>query len=211
MPSTPNPSSSAAPADTALPGCRTLIDALDHATAGVSDHTQITRAVQRALETVIGAGDVQLPATLCEPCDGHYARHLIHRASDGRYSALAMVWGAGQATPVHDHNDLWCVEGVVQGTIDITAYDLLAHEDNRYRFQRGDTVRAGVGSAGRLIPPFDYHTIGNSQTHTAITIHVYGGDMNRCNIFRPETADHDAPQIAPTAWYRRESRVLSLH
>ena len=35
-----------------------------------------------------------------------------------------MTWGPGQGTPVHDHGGLWCVEGVVEGQIAVTRYDV---------------------------------------------------------------------------------------
>jgi len=48
-------------------------------------------------------------------------------------------------------------------------------------------VRAGPGEAGALIPPFEYHVIANPAEQSAITIHVYGGEMTHCHIFEPMT------------------------
>lgn len=180
-------------------GCNKLITALDDAVVG-DDHRAITKRVENVLCTLIGAGDVALPDHLCTPCDGSYARRLIHHDIERGYTAIAMVWGPLQGTPVHDHNGLWCVEGVVEGTIEIAQYDLLAREGIRHRFERHTPILAGVGSAGRLIPPYDYHTIANPDAdHRAITIHVYGGEMNRCSAFQP-VAD---------GWYQQEIRLLS--
>ena len=63
------------------------------------------------------AGSIKLPASLCEPCESGYARRLIHFSESPLYSALAMVWGPGQGTSVHDHCGMWCVEGVIDGLI----------------------------------------------------------------------------------------------
>ena len=35
-----------------------------------------------------------------------------------------MVWQPGQQTPIHDHGGVWCVEGVYQGHMHITQYDV---------------------------------------------------------------------------------------
>ncbi len=180
-------------------GCRSLIAALDAAVDGAADMSSVTRAVESVLCRTIGSGDVALPAVLKQQSAEGYARRLIHHNSTLDYTAIAMVWGPGQGTPVHDHNGLWCVEGVLEGQLSITQYDLVERDGVRYRFDRQETIDAGVGSAGRLIPPYDYHTIANpSAEETAITIHVYGGEMRQCAAFQP-LAD---------GWYQREERAL---
>jgi predicted metal-dependent enzyme (double-stranded beta helix superfamily) len=39
---------------------------------------------------------------------------------------IAMSWGPGQGTPLHDHDAMWCVEGVWLGELEITRYELLS-------------------------------------------------------------------------------------
>ena len=177
-----------------------LITALDRAVAAGGDHGAITCAVEAVLVREINAHHVALPPALKAPIPGGYARRLVHHNEQLDYTAIAMVWGAGQGTPVHDHNGLWCVEGVVEGQIEITQYDLTEQDGVRYRFTRQQAIQAGVGSAGRLIPPYDYHTIENvSADTTAITIHVYGGEMTECAAFVP----------LQDGWYQRNVRPLN--
>ena len=46
--------------------------------------------------------------------------------------------------------------------------------------------RTGVGSAGNLIPPTDVHVLANALPEgTSVTLHVYGGSLDRCRIFVP--------------------------
>ena len=45
------------------------------------------------------------------------------------YTAVVMTWGPGQRTPLHDHAGIWCVEGVVEGRMDVTQYDLIESAD----------------------------------------------------------------------------------
>ena len=43
-----------------------------------------------------------------------------------------------------------------------------------------------LGTAGCLIPPFEYHTLANALSdRPTITLHVYGGEMDFCNLYRP--------------------------
>jgi len=112
-----------------------------------------------------------------------------------------MTWGPGQGTPIHDHEGMWCVEGVWAGTLEITPYELMEQRDGRYRFEPRGTMNAGPGSAGSLIPPHEYHTILNpSEDATAVSLHIYRGAMTACSVFQP-TSD---------GWYARDRRQLSL-
>ena len=116
---------------------------------------------------------------------------------------VAMTWGPCQSTPIHDHAGMWCVEGVCAGLIDVLQYELMAQDDEqRYRFEPRNSYMAGVGSAGCLIPPYEYHQIANPCDRTpAVSLHIYGGDMTRCQVFVRE---------GETNWYQRVTRELSF-
>jgi predicted metal-dependent enzyme (double-stranded beta helix superfamily) len=117
-------------------------------------------------------------------------------------SAIVMTWGPGQGTAVHDHGGLWCVEGVVDGEIAVTQYDLVEQTHDAYRFEAKGCVHAAVGSAGCLIPPFDYHILANAIDQPSITLHVYGGDLDDCKVFLPAT---------PDGRYAESTKMLSFH
>ncbi len=165
-------------------GLTTLLAHLDEA-ARLGDSATITAHVKTCLETAIHAGAVELPERLCRPRAEGYARRLLHRNDELGYTAVVMTWGPGQRTPLHDHAGIWCVEGVVRGRIDVTQYDLVDTTGDRFRFQSRGCVHAEVGSAGCLIPPFEYHVIANVTDKPAITLHVYGGEMSECHVFEP--------------------------
>ena len=104
-----------------------------------------------------------------------YARRLLYKSERWGYAVVAMAWGPRQGTPLHDHAGTWCVEGVLKGELEITQFDLVEQKDTRFRFNPQGTVTAGPGSAGSLIPPFEYHTLKNNlPDDTSVTIHVYG-------------------------------------
>ena len=47
-------------------------------------------------------------------------------------------------------------------------------------------MHATAGSAGALIPPFEHHVLANARPDRAsLTLHVYGGEMDHCDIFEP--------------------------
>ena len=182
----------------AVHGLDALIQCLDRDVAS-GDVEHVTSAVKETLERMLTSGTIELPPALVAPAPDRYARRLLHKSDELGYSVLVMTWGPGQGTPLHDHAGMWCVEGVLSGNIDVTQFELLEQEGDRYRFRRQKTIGAGVGNAGALIPPFEYHTIANaSATGTAVTVHVYAGEMTASTIFIP----------GDDGWHARQERQL---
>ncbi|KAF1013279.1 MAG: 3-mercaptopropionate dioxygenase [Stenotrophomonas maltophilia] len=107
-----------------FPGRASLLAAIDAAVC-LRDPQAITRAVQRVLTVAIADPGIVLPPCVQRPLPGRYARRELHRSATLGYSVVAMCWGPGQGTPLHDHDALWRVEGVWQGTLQVTPYALL--------------------------------------------------------------------------------------
>lgn len=175
-----------------------LIAAVDHAVQHDDAH-QIAATLRQALRAAIADSRIQLPACVHHPIEDHYARRELYRSDAHGYSIVAMSWGPGQGTPLHDHSGLWCVEGVWLGQLEITQYQLLERDGERYRFRPERAILGDCGSAGSLIPPHEYHTIRNtSDAELAISVHVYQGEMVRSAIFEPDGGD----------WYARRLQVM---
>lgn len=164
--------------------------------------TAIAHKVKGVLQDVLLCDGLSLPDSYRVSRPDTYARRLLYRDPDGRYTAVVMTWGPGQKTALHDHAGIWCVECVVDGRMEVTQYDLLSESDGTYRFAPQNKLAAARGSAGCLIPPYEYHTLANaSADETSVTLHIYGGEMDHCNVFEPEA----------NGVYRRVTRSLSYH
>jgi predicted metal-dependent enzyme (double-stranded beta helix superfamily) len=183
------------------PGLGELVTRLDSA-VGLGDPEQITRQVKHDLCDVLSRLALRLPARYRRTRAEGYARRLLHHNPVLDYSAVVMTWAPGQCTPLHDHGGLWCVEGVVDGAMQVTQFDLVDMTEGIYAFVERGRVTAGVGTAGSLIPPSDYHILGNAQDDgLSITLHVYGGDLTHCHVFVPRADGR----------YERQDRQLSYH
>ena len=165
---------------------RELVRRLDEAMTPRDDAGRC-RIVKRVLEETFAAGTEFLDARFLVPNPERYARRLVHRDPGNRYTVIAMVWNVGQGTPLHDHAGIWCVECVYSGRIRVTSYNCHGGdpEHDIVQFKQETVIQAGVGQAGALIPPFEYHVLENADTQPTITLHVYGGEMDHCHIFEP--------------------------
>lgn len=175
-----------------------LVQLLDEAVGADCTET-CCENIKRVLEDAFGAGTDFLPELFLQPVSEGYARRLFHKDPDGRYSVVVMVWGVGQGTPLHDHAGRWCVECVYSGRIKVDSFDMKSgKEEGIVQFEPMTTVHAGVGEAGALIPPFEYHTIVNVQDVPSVTIHVYAEELTECNVFVPVEGG-----------YRKETKQLA--
>lgn len=183
-----------------MPDLGDLIARLD-AAVRLGDAAAVTVRVKHELEGAIRGRRVALPDRFHGTRPDGYARRLLHRSDALGYTAVVMTWAPGQRTPLHDHAGIWCVEGVVEGRMDVTQYDLVEESGDGYRFEAKGCVHAAVGSAGCLIPPFEYHVLANAIDRPSITLHVYGSEMTTCHVFEP---------LADGRYVRKE-RALCYH
>jgi len=176
---------------------RTRLDAVIHG----ETLSRVPELVKAVLIDSMHSGALQVPAALKTPRADTYARRLFHRDPSGLYTMVVMTWGPGQKTALHDHAGIWCVECVVDGNMEVAQYDLVSEDAGAFRFEQRNRVVAGRGTAGCLIPPFEYHTLGNASPTPSVTLHVYGGEMDHCHVFEPSTDGS----------YRRIRKELGYH
>lgn len=161
----------------------------------------ITQDVKHALQESLASGALTLDDRYRQPRPDTYARRLLYRDPQNRYTMVVMTWGPGQKTALHDHAGIWCVECVVDGLMEVAQYELTGDAGDTCSFVERSRVTAGRGSAGCLIPPFEYHTLSNALPSPSVTLHVYGGEMDHCHVFEP----------AGDGTWRRLRKTLAYH
>jgi 3-mercaptopropionate dioxygenase len=159
----------------------------------------IVHAIQRDLAKAIRSGQIRPGARFCQTKPGSYARRLLLRDEGMGYTVVVMTWAPGQKPPIHDHAGIWCVEGVVQGEITVSRYKIERQTGELFLFLARAPIQASFGSTGSLIPPDEYHVLANTTESVALTLHVYGGEMDHCSIYAPRS----------NGWYERTRHELS--
>ena len=153
------------------------------------------------LEALFRAGTVTLPLALLQPHPEHYARRAIHISPEHGYALIAMIWGPGQSSPLHDHDGNWCVECIWQGGLSITRHTLREEHDGRVRFEHLPPLRAVAGQGDWMEAPNEHHTMTNPDPDVAaISLHVYPHTFSHCCWFEP----------LEDGWHRRHQRQLGL-
>jgi predicted metal-dependent enzyme (double-stranded beta helix superfamily) len=166
-----------------FPGRQALIDAVDAAVAH-DGHEAIGHALAQSLERLIRSGTLQLPPAVLQPTGDHYARRLLYRSPSHGYVVIAMTWGSGQGTPIHDHDGMWGVEGVCHGHIEVIPQRVTACHGDHWRFEAQTPILAGVGATACVFPHADHHVIRNADTDgVAVSLHIYEHDMTCCGVY----------------------------
>jgi predicted metal-dependent enzyme (double-stranded beta helix superfamily) len=151
---------------------------------------KLVRAVARACEgpaarmgqrivpaLAVAAADPALVAPeQCRPHVECYARHVLHADPRGRFTVLALVWGAGQFSPPHAHH-AWCAYAVRSGVLNETLY---AYDDATGLARPSRATTRNAGYACFADSGLDQiHRLGNAGGEPAISIHVYGVARDR--------------------------------
>lgn len=108
-----------------------------------------------------------------------------------RFEVLALVWKNGQATPLHDHDGTWGLEGVLSGRIHVQNFKQMKKlSENMFELCHMGSVSLGEGETDQILPPADCHIIEVDKKNTAITIHVYGKKLERFKVFKPTNEEN---------------------
>jgi len=115
------------------------------------------------------------------------------------FSLRMFLYGAGDYTPIHDHNS-WGVSGAAVGELGVIRY---AREDDGAvegyaRLRQTDRLKLQPGEIELTRPLNDgIHQTGNPGQGTTIMISVYGSPIRRLHINRFETEHNKVERLYP--------------
>tara|TARA_B100000929_G_scaffold106010_1_gene83937 strand:- start:89 stop:769 length:681 start_codon:yes stop_codon:yes gene_type:complete len=114
-----------------------------------------------------------------------YKRYRLYSDPDHGFIVMAVVWSPGASTPIHDHGT-WGVVGVLKGSLSVTNYKWVKNlsQSNNKSIVECDSISAKEGQTTFVLPPDkDIHMVGNPNTTYSVSIHTYGKELKRYNVY----------------------------
>ncbi|MEM9382310.1 MAG: cysteine dioxygenase family protein [Planctomycetota bacterium] len=133
----------------------------------------------------IAAGrGVALPAEQRFARGAGQGRHLLYEDESTGFVVVGMVWPKGADSQPHDHGT-WGLAAVLEGALEITEYE---PESNGRGLSVQDTFVARPGDVAVVLPPDrDLHRIRNVHDGESISLHVYGKNIEACEVVDTQT------------------------
>jgi len=108
----------------------------------------------------------------------YYARNLV-RQSD-LFELIVLCWGAGQRSPIHDHQGQRCWMTVLEGDV----------QESLFRMDpSGKPTHAGPsrvfksGAVAFIVDEMGWHRIEPTGGRPAVTMHLYSRPIRTCSVF----------------------------
>lgn len=154
--------------------------------ASIDDEERILSEGRPLLEKLVETDD-WLPVFATVPHEAFYRQYLLHCDPLERFSMVSFVWGPGQKTPIHDHTT-WGMIGMLRGQERSRSYERTSNG-----MQEQSIEILSPGQVDIVSPTHgDIHQVSNvSDTDTAISIHVYGGNIGKIarHVYNPSSGD----------------------
>jgi predicted metal-dependent enzyme (double-stranded beta helix superfamily) len=118
-----------------------------------------------------------------------YRRVALADSAALGYEALLIIWPPNHATPIHDHDGLWGMEIMLDGVLEVEAFDL-SLKDHPHLVSRGTSV-IGIGDHLAFSHADYAHRCRNlSSNRPAVSLHIYGGSLDTYRSYHLQEAGH---------------------
>jgi len=115
---------------------------------------------------------------------GKYRRHQVVSDPEWGFTVVVLLWEPGAITAIHDH-DTWCVFGVLEGDLEVTNYRVVEDDGSsplRLAEIGRETLRGGL-TGDNMGENTEVHRVRNVGSTRAISLHVYGADLTKRELF----------------------------
>lgn len=113
-----------------------------------------------------------------------YTRNLVAR--NAHFELIVLCWGAGQKSPIHDHQGQRCWMGVLEGQLVETQYRTPRAGVSQPLVVKGQQVFER-GNVAFITDDIALHDIGGLNGKSAVSLHLYAGPIAACRLYDPLT------------------------
>jgi predicted metal-dependent enzyme (double-stranded beta helix superfamily) len=152
-----------------------LIEAVREVKAATPEaqQSQLSESLAKALASFVSDTRNKLIPELRDT-SGSYVRLLLNSAQDD-YQVVAVLWGPGTASPIHDHSETVGAVCALLGAPEETKYRRRATGENSFEVGKAGSTLLRPGVASPILPGDEtqLHEMANPTQEWAATIHVY--------------------------------------
>ena len=143
------------------------------------------KVCERLAQTVRWPDSPRAQRLLSDAATMPYRRIALDDGTPRSYEALVIAWPPRHATPIHDHDGLWGLEFVLDGALQVDAFHV--SENPAVALESMDSTVVGIGDHVLFTQAGYAHQCRNlSRNSVALSLHVYGGELNSYRSFHRE-------------------------
>lgn len=105
-----------------------------------------------------------------------YTRNCLARTET--YEVILLCWDINAKTPIHGHGGEDCWVYQVQGTV-----EEIRLKEHAGTFKETQRIALTPGKLTYMNDQMGYHTIENTSTQRAMTLHIYASPIDSCKVF----------------------------
>ncbi len=121
--------------------------------------------------------------------DDCYTRNLVHH--EEQFELLLLCWGAGQKSPIHNHEGQRCWMAVLEGEVSETLFHVpaaaLASAPGAAPMKKGNSRVCPQGQVAFITDEIALHEIASAGGKPAVSLHLYSRPFSSCQVFDRET------------------------
>ncbi|KAJ8924157.1 hypothetical protein NQ315_006941 [Exocentrus adspersus] len=122
-----------------------------------------------------------------------YTRNLVDEGN-GKYNLMALCWGEGHGSAIHDHANSHCFMKMLQGSLEEIRFAWPKTEGEE--LEEIARTRLHVNEVAYINDSIGLHRVENvSNVDTAISLHLYCPPYNRCSVFNQNTGQKSACNV----------------
>ena len=126
--------------------------------------------------------------------EARYTRNLIALADE--FELLLLCWGAGQESPIHNHEGQNCWMGVLDGRIEEIQYAFPEDGAGPGPLAELGSQVCAPGEVAFIRDEIGLHLVRGHAGRAGVSLHLYAAPYNACNVFCPETGTVERVQLA---------------
>jgi cysteine dioxygenase len=115
-----------------------------------------------------------------------YTRNLVHH--EEHFELLLLCWGAGQKSPIHNHEGQRCWMAVLEGEVAETLFQFPTSDGaTGVPLKKGSSRICPQSQVAFITDEIALHEIAAGAGMPAVSLHLYSRPFSTCQVYERET------------------------